>query len=124
MCAWGEIGLGGEVRGVSSSERRAVEASRLGFTDCALPRAGIERLGNLKGDVNLRGVANLRDAVETWLPGALRDGGNNAAERPRRESGKGKKGGSMKDSQDRVAQIRARGARENDDGEDAFEPEM
>ena len=127
LCAWGEIGLGGEVRGVSSSERRAVEASRLGFSDCALPRAGVERLGNLKGDVNLRAVANVRDAVETWLPGALRDKGG-AGEQPRRESAKSEKSskrGNMKDSQDRVAQIRARGARdEESDGEDVFEPEM
>ena len=125
LCAWGEIGLGGEVRGVAHSERRAVEASRLGFSDCALPRAGVERLGNLKGDVNLRAVGNLRDAVEMWLPGALRDGGRSASEQPRRESRKSSKGGNIKDSQDRVAQIRARGARDfDDDGADVFEPEM
>ena len=125
LCAWGEIGLGGEVRGVSHSERRAVEASRLGFGDCALPRAGIERLGNLKGDVNLRAVANLRDAVETWLPGALRDKGG-AGEQPRRERSEsrgGGKRGNIKESQDRVAQIRARNEAADDD-ESAFEPEM
>ena len=125
LCAWGEIGLGGEVRGVSHSERRALEASRLGFSDCALPHAGIERLGNLKGDVNLRGVANVRDAVETWLPGALRGNGGSDGERPKRESrGAASKRGSMEDSQDRVAQIRARGARDESEDEDVFEPEM
>ena len=132
LCAWGEIGLAGEVRAVAHAERRATEAARLGFSDCALPRAGIERLGNLKGDVDLRGVANLRDAVETWLPGALREAGagrstqshsqGEAPEAPNeaRAAG-GRKPSKMTRAQDRVAQIRGRG-QEEDEAE--FEPEM
>ena len=128
LCAWGEIGLAGEVRGVAHAERRALEAARLGFSDCALPRAGIERLGNLKGDIDLRGVANVRDAVETWLPGALRGEG---AERPRRaEKAEGRAQGGkragrkMADSQDRIAQIRGRGGAQDEGDESDFEPEM
>lgn len=38
-CAVGEIGLGGEVRGVQQAQRRVVEAARLGFTRIVCPAA-------------------------------------------------------------------------------------
>jgi DNA repair protein RadA/Sms len=48
-CAFfGEVGLGGEVRGVPQPEKRLQELARLGFTRAVLPRASIETLpGNL-----------------------------------------------------------------------------
>ncbi len=72
-CAFGEIGLAGEVRAVGHAERRAGEAARLGFADVTLPKAGLERLNGLRGEVDLHGTATLREAVETLLPGALRE---------------------------------------------------
>ncbi|MEM1107499.1 MAG: DNA repair protein RadA [Planctomycetota bacterium] len=38
-CAVGEIGLGGEVRGVQQAERRIVEATRMGFKRIVCPQA-------------------------------------------------------------------------------------
>lgn len=73
LCAFGEIGLAGEVRAVGHIERRAAEASRLGFSDISLPRTGSERLSSQGGEMRLRPAASLRDCVETWLPGAVRE---------------------------------------------------
>jgi DNA repair protein RadA/Sms len=73
LCAFGEIGLAGEVRAVGATERRVSEATRLGFNDCAMPLAGVERLISFHEQIGLRGVKSLRDAVETWLPGAIRE---------------------------------------------------
>ena len=74
-CVFGEIGLAGEVRAVSHAERRATEAVRLGFKRCVAPVAVIKNLAHLKGEAKLQGAATLRDAVESLLPGALRDKG-------------------------------------------------
>lgn len=40
LIAFGEIGLGGELRSVSGIERRIKEAQKLGFTKCILPAQG------------------------------------------------------------------------------------
>ena len=37
LIAFGEIGLGGEIRAVSNCEQRIKEASRLGFSQCIIP---------------------------------------------------------------------------------------
>ena len=92
LCAFGEIGLAGEVRGVGSAERRAGEAARLGFTDVCAPRVGAERMASLKDEIEVRAVASLRDAVETWLPGALRVRDGDGAQRSERPA-RGKSGG-------------------------------
>lgn len=72
-CAFGEIGLAGEVRAVGNAERRAGEASRLGFAEVTLPHAGLERMTGLSGEVELKGVSTLREAVDALLPGVVRD---------------------------------------------------
>ena len=41
---FGEVGLGGEVRGVSGAVKRITEAERLGFTDCVLPAHAVRTL--------------------------------------------------------------------------------
>lgn len=41
---FGEVGLGGEVRGVPQAEKRLQELARLGFTRAVLPRASVETL--------------------------------------------------------------------------------
>lgn len=93
VCAFGEVGLAGEVRAVGHAERRASEAARLGFTDLVLPGAVVGKLGERRiGEAELRGVKTLGEAIEMWLPGAMREtrrnvgdgGGNSGPARERR----------------------------------------
>lgn len=86
-CVFGEVGLAGEVRAVSHAERRAMEASRLGFSQCVLPQLGLKRLSHMKGDLKMNGVGTLRAAVDALLPGALREGGAEGAPRNRAKKG-------------------------------------
>lgn len=89
-CVFGEVGLAGEVRAVSHAERRAIEASRLGFARCVLPRTGLQKLGHLKNEVQLHGVVTLRAAVDTLLPGALSGDAGSASYRGRNKNFKGR----------------------------------
>jgi DNA repair protein RadA/Sms len=50
---FGEVGLGGEVRGVPQVEKRLQELARLGFARAILPRAALE---SLSGDPPLQTV--------------------------------------------------------------------
>lgn len=62
MLIFGEVGLSGEVRGVSMAETRVREAEKLGFTACMLPKANVESIqGNYK--MKLIGVSNLKEAM-------------------------------------------------------------
>ncbi|MBC7240205.1 MAG: DNA repair protein RadA, partial [Chloroflexi bacterium] len=47
LAIFGEVGLAGELRSVSQSDRRLREAAKLGFTRCLMPRArdGFPHLG-------------------------------------------------------------------------------
>lgn len=63
--AFGEIGLGGEIRGVVNAQARINEASRLGFTKIILPYHNIK---NVHSDTaTLYGVKNIREAFEAML---------------------------------------------------------
>ena len=53
---FGEIGLGGEIRSVSSVERRVNEAKKLGFTKAIAPR-------QTNNDVFVKGTKDLRQAL-------------------------------------------------------------
>ncbi len=59
---FGEVGLGGEVRGVSQSEVRVKEASRLGFKRCFLPKQNQEKMKGAKG-IELIAVHSIREAI-------------------------------------------------------------
>ncbi len=61
--AFGEIGLSGEVRGVSMVEQRVAEAAKLGFTTCVIPEVNRSHLKPIKG-IRLIGVRTVRDAVD------------------------------------------------------------
>jgi len=61
----GEVGLSGEVRGISQPELRVKEAAKLGFTRCILP-AGNLRQVKVKG-VELVGVRNVDEALQRAL---------------------------------------------------------
>lgn len=61
--AFGEIGLSGEVRGVSMVEQRVAEAAKLGFTTCIVPEVNISHIKHING-IRLIGVRTVRDAVD------------------------------------------------------------
>ena len=63
MIAFGEIGLSGEVRGVSMVEQRAAEAAKLGFTACVLPEVNRDRLRSVEG-IKVIGVRTVQDAID------------------------------------------------------------
>lgn len=63
---FGEVGLSGEVRSVSMAEQRIMEAAKLGFTSCILPKASEEMLrqsGNLPKGITLKGVSGVQEAI-------------------------------------------------------------
>ena len=61
--AFGEIGLSGEVRGVSMVEQRVAEAAKLGFTTCVVPEVNRSHVKHIDG-IRLIGVRTVRDAVD------------------------------------------------------------
>ncbi len=57
----GEIGLTGEVRGISQAERRVAECKKLGFKRCILPDVNAKEI-KIKG-IELLGVHTVKDAI-------------------------------------------------------------
>lgn len=60
---FGEVGLSGEVRGVSMAEQRVQEARKLGFETCILPQVCKDAMGDMMG-ITLIGVKNVKEALE------------------------------------------------------------
>lgn len=60
LVVFGEVGLGGEIRSVHSSERRVSEAKKLGFTQAIVPKTVA------KGTF-MKGVTDLRQALIDYL---------------------------------------------------------
>ena len=66
-CVFGEIGLAGEVRGVSFAEKRISEAIKIGFEHILLPQDNAEAAKPFAEDgVELVCVKNIREAAE-WV---------------------------------------------------------
>ena len=62
---FGEVGLTGEVRGVSFVEQRLTEAIKMGFTRCIIPKTNEEALeGSLRNRIQIHGVSNVREVIE------------------------------------------------------------
>jgi len=60
---FGEVGLAGEVRGISQAELRVRESVKLGFDRCILPKTNRERMK--RGySIQLEGVESLRDVMK------------------------------------------------------------
>jgi DNA repair protein RadA/Sms len=58
----GEVGLAGEVRGITQPEIRVREAAKLGFSRCILPAGNLRKV---KGEgVELTGVSSVEEALE------------------------------------------------------------
>ncbi|MDR1805559.1 MAG: DNA repair protein RadA [Clostridium sp.] len=63
--AFGEIGLGGEIRAVSGCEQRLREAARLGFGRCVIPRHNFKGLSQKQfGDLVVLPARNIREAMK------------------------------------------------------------
>ncbi len=60
LVAFGEVGLGGEIRSVHSSDRRVAEAKKLGFTQAIAPKSGAK-------NSFIKGVGDLRQALIDYL---------------------------------------------------------
>jgi len=62
----GEVGLGGEIRGVNQIEQRLYEAQKLGFTGAIVPRSNV-RDHNFSGSVELIPVERIDEAIDSVL---------------------------------------------------------
>ncbi|MCQ2491673.1 MAG: DNA repair protein RadA [Lachnospiraceae bacterium] len=60
---FGEVGLVGEIRGVSQADQRILEAEKMGFKTCILPKANLDNM-RIQTDMKLIGVANVREALD------------------------------------------------------------
>ena len=63
MVVFGEVGLSGEVRGVSAAEQRVREAVKMGFRTCIMPKTNAEHLKSIEG-IKVVGVSNISQALE------------------------------------------------------------
>ncbi len=59
---FGEVGLSGEVRAVNMAQQRVLEAQKLGFTECILPRVCLNEQLRSEG-IKLVGVSTIREAI-------------------------------------------------------------
>lgn len=62
MLVFGEVGLSGEVRGVSMAKQRILEGRKLGFTSCVVPYANAKQLTDVEG-IKIYTVKNIMEAV-------------------------------------------------------------
>ena len=65
IVVFGEVGLAGEIRGVSQPEVRIKEAKKMGFTRCILSRSNMEGIHSPNGMalVGVDSVKGLMDAL-------------------------------------------------------------
>jgi DNA repair protein RadA/Sms len=64
---FGEVGLGGEVRGVPQAALRVREAEQMGFTRVVLPSANVDTSGDPSGPMELVGVRHVGEALDILL---------------------------------------------------------
>ncbi len=62
--AIGEVGLGGEIRGVMRVEDRVKEGERMGFKRCILPKSSLEKLEGIKFNIELVGVKDIKETLK------------------------------------------------------------
>ena len=65
-CVFGEVGLAGEVRGVSFAEKRISEAAKIGFRRLIMPYDNKDAAIDYEDDMEICFVKNLREAAE-WI---------------------------------------------------------
>lgn len=64
MVAFGEVGLGGEVRAVNQAEKRMMEAAKLGFEQCLVPAYNLGNLKKGNNKIELVGVRTVQEALD------------------------------------------------------------
>ena len=64
VICFGEIGLAGEIRGISRANERINEAARLGFERCIIPSSNVKGLTSIPKGMEVIGVNTVRKAVE------------------------------------------------------------
>jgi DNA repair protein RadA/Sms len=64
VVVFGEVGLSGEIRGVSQAELRIKEAEKLGFKKCILPTINFERFKPQDNNISLVGVGSIEKAID------------------------------------------------------------
>lgn len=62
MIAFGEIGLGGEIRSTSNIPQRIKEAERLGFTHCIIPKQSMRFVDTSKVNIKITAVSTIKQA--------------------------------------------------------------
>ncbi len=62
MVAFGEVGLGGEIRSAASIPQRIREAERLGFTHCIIPKQSMRFVDTSKVNIRITGVSSIKQA--------------------------------------------------------------
>ncbi len=76
--ALGEIGLGGEMRGVSQMPRRLSELNKMGFASCVVPNNDIQ-LWSVHSNVKVNATQTLMEAIKVAfpeVPNIVKYGGN------------------------------------------------
>lgn len=63
VIAFGEVGLSGEVRAVNMPEQRVLEAKKLGFSTCIIPKVCLESVKNIKG-IEIIPVSSVNEAIQ------------------------------------------------------------
>lgn len=63
LIAFGEIGLGGEVRSVTHLIQRVREAERMGFETCIVPKQSLQTIDPSQYHMRIIGVSSLKQAV-------------------------------------------------------------
>ena len=66
MLILGEIGLSGEIRGISFAERRIQEALKLGFKKVVLPKSNMKNFKPSK-EIEYIPVESIQDAIRLIL---------------------------------------------------------
>ncbi|WP_078697294.1 DNA repair protein RadA [Caloramator quimbayensis] len=64
----GEVGLTGEIRGVNMIEKRILEAKKLGFLKCIIPKENVRGIEIPKG-ISVMPVDNIHEALDVILGG-------------------------------------------------------
>jgi DNA repair protein RadA/Sms len=67
---FGEVGLAGEVRGITQASLRVREASQMGFRRCIMPEANVSDGGGspaAEGECELIGVRTVGEALDAML---------------------------------------------------------
>lgn len=66
MVVFGEIGLTGEIRGISMAEKRVIECAKMGFKSCVIPKANLMGMKTVDG-IKVYGVENVNEALQIIL---------------------------------------------------------